>query len=501
MPPCLVAIDFGTGAVRSVVFDTAGRELGAAYQEIAYAGVPNVPGAAEFDGAAMWQTIAKLVRRSIRDAGVKPGNIAAVSTTSQRHGIAIVGKSGETLYAGPNRDPRGRTELDPKADAFAYGINGRWPSPIMTPYRIKWFAKHQPQLLDNAAHILCLNDWVSYQLSGEAALADSGAAETLLVDVKSGGWSKELVRHFKVAPSLLPPIVPGGYAIGKVTHAAAKATGLRKGTPVVAGGGDSQCALLACRAISPGDIAVVAGTTVPVMGVLAKPALDEASHCWTGIHVPPKRWVLESNGGNAGILFRWYRDQFGPPASAKGDPYAELMKSAARVPPGAGGMKAFLSLPVMDPTKPYSLTKGFIYAPESPAVFETSITKAHYTRALLEYIAYVIRGNERQVRDNLPSPAQATAVCGGMARSTTFASMLANVLNRPVARPDTSEPAALGAAMCAAVGIGLCKNFTEAVEAMTDVKVIATPAKDVVSQYDTLYARWRTFADALARWG
>ena len=500
MAPYLVAIDFGTGAVRSVVFDMAGRELGSAYQEIAYNSVPSVPGATEFDGAAMWRTIAKVVRRSLRDAGVRPGDIAAVSTTSQRHGIAIVGKSGETLYAGPNRDPRGRTEMDPKADACAYGINGRWPSPIMTPYRIRWFAKRQPKLLDNASHILCLNDWVAYQLSGEAALADSGAAETLLVDVKTGGWSKELVRHFNVSSSLLPPIVPGGYAVGKVTQAAAQATGLRKGTPVIAGGGDSQCALLACRAISPGDIAVVAGTTVPVMGVLGKPLLSEESHCWTGIHVPPKRWVLESNGGNAGILFRWYRDQFGPAASAKIDPYAELMKGAARIPPGAGGMKALLGLPVMDPTKPYSLTKGFIYAPESPAVFETSITKAHYTRALLEYIAYVIRGNERQVRDNLPAPAQTTAVCGGMARSATFVSMLASVLDRPIARPETAEPAALGAAMCAAVGIGHCKNFAEAVEAMTHVKLVATPDKAAASQYDVLYARWRTLTVSLASW-
>jgi autoinducer 2 (AI-2) kinase len=441
------------------------------------------------------------VRRSLRDAGVTAADVSAVSTTSQRHGIAIIGKSGETLYAAPNRDSRGRTEMDPKADAFAYGINGRWPSPIMAPYRIRWFARHQPQLLDNAAHILCLNDWVAYQLSSEAALADSAAAETLLVDVRTGGWSKELVRHFNVPPSLLPPIVPGGYAIGKVTHGAARVTGLRKGTPVIAGGGDSQCALLACRAISPGDVAIVAGTTVPVMGVMDKPLLNEASHCWTGIHVPPKRWVLESNGGNAGILFRWYRDQFGQPAGAKGNPYGDLVKATARIPPGAGGMKAFLGLPVMDQTKPYTLTKGFIYAPETPAIFETSITKAHYTRALLEYIAYVIRGNERQVRDGLGPSAQATVMCGGLARSSTILSIVASVLNRPVSRPETSEPAALGAAMCAAVGIGLHKSLAEAIEGMSQVRVAAMPEKGAAAQYDALYNRWRALADSLAAWG
>jgi sugar (pentulose or hexulose) kinase len=237
------------------------------------------------------------------------------------------------------------------------------------------------------------------------------------------------------------------------------------------------------------------------MGVMDRPLLNEASHCWTGVHVPPQRWVLESNGGNAGILFRWYRDQFGPPRSAKTDPYTELVKEAANIPPGSGGMKAFLGLPVMDPTRPYSLVRGFIYAPESPAVFETSITRAHHTRALLEYIAYIIRGNERQVRENMPNAATATVLCGGMARSTTFASLLANVLNRPITRPATSEPAALGAAMCAAVGVGLYRNFTEAVETMTDVQVIATPEKSVAATYDALYARWRTFADSLATWG
>ena len=178
MSRCLVAIDFGTGAVRSVVFDTRGKQLGAAYREISYDTLSGYPGACEFDGARMWRLIGRVVRKSLAEAGVRDGDVLAVASTSQRHGMALIGKRGETLYAGPNRDSRGRSVAGNEPVDEVYRLNGDWPMPIIVPYRLRWFERHQPEILERAMAMVMPNDWVTYQLCGEAHVSDSSGVES-----------------------------------------------------------------------------------------------------------------------------------------------------------------------------------------------------------------------------------------------------------------------------------------------------------------------------------
>ncbi len=505
MPGCLVAIDFGTGAVRSVVFDPHGVQLGEAYREISYDAVPQgPPGACDFSGQRMWRVIGRAVQGSLRDAGVRPDDVLAATATSQRHGIALVGRRGETLYAGPNRDSRGVAVFNPGEDAAAYPINGRWPLPILAPYRLKWFRRHQPHVLERASAMLMLNDWVVFQLCGEAACADSGAAESLLFDIKALDWSPRLAEHFGVPRSLLPSIVRGGDLVGRVTARAAKVTGLRQGTPVVAAGGDTQCAVLGLGGITPGDVAVVAGTTAPVQSVTDSPALDPAGRTWTGVHVPAGRWVHESNAGAAGILLRWFRDTFGPAARsrrAKAEAYEALFGLAANVPPGADGLQAVMGSSPMDPQRAYTRIRAFVFAPDGPAQFEAAVGRAHFARALMESIVYAIKANFDQLPEVSAAEPRQVALCGGCARSAVFVDLLANVLDRPVAMARAQEVTALGAAICAAVGAGVYRSIDEAVGSMTELRVAATPLAETARRYRELYERWTGVRDAVIDWG
>lgn len=499
MSTCLAAIDFGTGAVRSVIFDTHGEQLGSAYREIAYESVPGDPmGACQFAGDAMWQTIGGVVRASLRAAGVQGGDVRAVSTTSQRHGIALVDAEGRTLYAGPNRDARGWglefPDLDPRE---IYERNGRQPIGILAPFRLRWFRDHRPEVLERASSLLMINDWVVYQLCGQATCADSGAAESLLLDLRTLDWSAELASAFDVPLELLPPVVRGGDIVGEVLEEAAELTGLAPGTPVVAGGGDSQCAMLACQAVHAGEIGVIAGTTAPVMAVTHEPRLDPEGRAWTGVHVPPGSWVYESNAGSAGTLLRWFRDEFGRPDASQS--FEELLQPADAIRPGADGLMALLNAPTFDASRPIAPHRGFVFAPGAFIPMEAVVTRGHFGRALLEGIAYTVTANYRRLVELSGKEPSRVALCGGCAQSPLFVEIMASVLGQPIVSPRSGEAAALGAAICAATGAGLYGSLEEASAAMAQIQMVAEPDPARVETYTALYEEWCGVAAGLAR--
>ncbi len=501
MPPCLVAIDFGSGAVRSVVFGLDGAQLGSGYIEFAYPpSPPDAPGAVELSGPLIWGRIARAVRRSLAEAAVQPGDVLAVSTTSQRHGCALVDRRERTLYLGPNRDARGMAVFEPAADGLVWPITGKWPMPILTPYRIRWFQRHKPEIVERAAAVLMLNDWVACQLTGEAACAASSASESQVLDIRSLAWSGELVQHYGVRRDLFPRVALGGECVGRVTAKAAAATGLREGTPVVAGGGDTQCALLACGAIEPGDAGIVAGTTAPVQSVAARPDADTAGGTWTSVHAAPGRWVHESNAGAAGFLLRWFRDTFYDGKRNTADAYERFLAPAALAPPGAGGLMAVMGSPLIEPGKAYMRNRAFVYSPQTPSVGGMA-SRAHMARALVECIAYTIKANFERLPEVKSGQTRKVALCGGCTRSPLFVQTIADALGRPVALPRAQEVTALGAAICAAVGAGVYRTIDEAVQRMTGLGAPVQPRPEAAETYRALYPRWRNLVEAVGQWG
>src|SRR5262249_38297318 len=150
-----------------------------------------------------------------------------------------------------------------------------------------------------------LNDWITYRLSGERVAEHSNAGESMLYDVTRRDWSAELLDTLDIPAAILPPLCAAGTRVGRVTAAAAAATGIPEGTPVFAGGADTESALLGSGACEVGETGAVLGTTAPVQSVISSARIDPEGNLWTSCHVVPDRWVLESNAGDTGNAFRW----------------------------------------------------------------------------------------------------------------------------------------------------------------------------------------------------
>ena len=304
----ILVLDAGTGGAKAAVFDTGGHLLGChaepwQYEIVANAQVPMVK-ECSFDAARFWEILCASARTALAASGAR--EILGVACTSQREGCVFLDAAGAEIYAGPNLDSRGFLEgfevLERLGGERLHEITGHSAPFIFPLVRYLWFRKHDRR---RVAHLLMINDWMSYRLCGELMAEPSNAGESMLFDFRRRVWSEEILAAFDIPADVLPALRTPGEPCGGVTAAAARSLGIAAGTPVFVGGADTQCALLGAGAADPGDLGIVLGTTTPLQLVVDRPLLDPAANLWAGCHVVPERWVIESNLGSTGDAYCW----------------------------------------------------------------------------------------------------------------------------------------------------------------------------------------------------
>lgn len=491
----LMALDAGTGAGRCFLVSADGGQSFSTYQEWVYEYPPEAqPGGAEFDPAAFWDIFADLIRRALHENDIAPEQIAGISSTSQREGVVFLDREGRELYAGPNIDMRAPPDHEAFTEKYAerlHSISGHWPFPMFAPYRLLWFKAHKPEVYERIDTMLLLNDWILYRLCGERGVEPSNGLETLLLDIHTRDWACDLIDELGF-PDIFPPVLASGSQLGQVTPEAAEATGLRPGTPVYMGGADSQCALLGMGAHQEGDIGVTLGTYGPVQMVLGRPLIVEPSFAWSGCHVVPGMWVLESTTFEAGQAFRWVRDIFY--AAERGQyggqaVYSLMERDATASPPGARGIKAFIGPRLPDYRYlDFSGPGGFVTRlPPAPS----TANRGDFARATLEAVACAVRANvDRLCRLSGVEKIDMMRASGGLSQSRTLMQIIADMLSVPVRVPAFKEGSALGAAICAGVGSGQFAGFPEGIEALVQWDEVFEPIAEPSAFYQRHYRDW-----------
>jgi L-ribulose-5-phosphate 4-epimerase len=499
MPPYLLGLDAGSGSVRALLVDVESGRTTVAVRRWEHSPAPDGWGY-DFDADRNWSLLAEAVREALGRSGAAPTDVAGIAAASMRHSLVLV-REGKVLFAVPNKDARAAAEgmemAAREGDALA-ARTGRWPSPIFTAPRLAWLAARHPEWLEGAV-ALSLSDWVAFRLCGALATDFSQAGESLLLDVVRREWMTDWLNGRGLPPTLLPPLRPSGQYLGPLTESAAADLGLPPGVPVAVGGADTQCALLALGALAPGDVGIVAGTTGPVQGVADRPVIDPEARLWTGLHVLPDRWVVESNGGPLGDALDWLAGLLFPDSPR---PAARLVAEAAQARPGAGGILSTFGGQVFN-ARALSLPLGSITL--SPFLSgDAPSRRADLCRAVLEGLAFVLRANIEQVAAVVAqavSLRQADSLrymmTGGLTRSPFWARLVADVLGRPVRVSEIPEGTALGAAICAGVGAGLFADLAEGAARLGRVRTVE-PDEEATRTYQALYAQWQDVRAAQA---
>ena len=492
--PYLLAIDAGTGSCRALLFTTAGEQAAVSQQEWVHREPPGVPGGQDFDVAANWEAIAACVRAALGSAGADGADIAAVSTTSMREGIVLYDAAGTEIWACPNVDSRASAEAEELISEGAaqaiYAEAGDWIS-ITSPARLRWLARHRPQILDEARSLGMLSDWITYRLARVHVTEPSCGSSSGMFSLADRSWSSSIARICGVPVSVLPPVVDPGTVVGSVTAEAAEQTGLRVGTPVVAGGADTQLGLLGAG-VRAGEFTVLAGTFWQNTVVVDAPLIDPAVRLRTLCHVTPGEWMLEGIGFYCGMAMRWYRDAFcdSEVAAARSrgvDPYVVMEEAAALIPPGSNGVFAILS----------NLMNARRWTHASPSFLQFDLGnpagsgRAACIRAIEEAAAYVVRGHLDIISGLCASRPTELTFSGGAAKGTLWPQIIADALGLPVQVPAVTESSALGAALCAGRGAGIYGALTDLEPELRKRTATFEPAAAAVSAYHDGYARWQ----------
>ena len=286
----------------------------------------------------------------------------------------------------------------------------------------------------------------------------------------------------------MPPTFEGPSITGTVTADAAAATGLAAGTPVVAGGGDQSANAVGVGAVAPGVVALSLGTSGVIFASTDAPLYEQRGRVHAFCHAVPARWHMMSVMLSAAGSLRWFRDALAP-----GQDFGALVEPAAEVRAASEGLYFLPYLTGERSPHPDPDARG--------AFVGLGIThdRRHMTRAVLEGVSFGLRdGLELMIEAGTQRPAQIRASGGGLA-SPLWRQILADVLDAEIAAPSTTEGAAYGAAVLAAVGAGWFATVDDACAALVTAQPVAAPGPDRAA-YTALYDDYRALYPALAPW-
>jgi len=487
--PVFLGIDVGTGGCKVVAFDPDGNPVASAYRE--YPVLHPRVGWAEQDPDRWWKAAVEALKEITKV--VPPDSIAAVGLTSQREAFAPLDREGRVLHnaiiwldsRASRQEQWVRERLGPRR---VLEITGLPVDQMFSAVKLLWLKEERRDVFERIDKIAFAKDYLALRLTGELCTDYSMASRTMLLDVRRLVWSEELCEEMGIPLDILPPLRGSWEVVGEVTGGAAEATGLRKGTPVVCGGGDRPCEALGAGALEEGDVNIGTGTGTCFEAPLSEPRPDPKMRIDTCVHVVPARWEYEIVVNATGESLRWFRDQLGhrevEEAKRRGaSPYDILLEEAEGIPPGSDGLFYF----------PYLWgAKAPFFNAKAKAAFvglTHAHTRAHMVRAILEGVAYHYRG-VFELLEELGVRVRRVTMTGGEVRGKLWNRIKASTLGLKILLPRVSDAASLGAAILAAVGSKHYASFERAVSSMVSVEQEVEPVPELEAAYRGLYGRY-----------
>jgi xylulokinase len=433
----------------------------------------------------------KSIRQALLEAGAAGQDVLAIGLTGQMHGLVLLDKEGNVLRPAILwNDGRTGSQCDTIRQRVGrkrlIEMTGNDALTGFTAPKILWVQEEEPEVYARAAHILLPKDYVRYRLTGEFAVDRAGGAGTLLFDLKARTWSEEMVAALEIPRAWLPPTYEGPQITGQVSAAAAAATGLAAGTPVVGGGGDQAAQAVGVGAVEPGIVALTLGTSGVVFATTEAALVEPEGRLHSFCHAVPGRWHFMGVMLSAAGSLQWYRDTLAP-----GVAFEEVVQGAAAAPPGSEGLFFLPYLTGERTPHPDPLARGAWVG------LTVRHERAHITRSVLEGVAFGIKDSFTLIEEVGTGGIDEVRISGGGARSPLWRQIMADVLGVRLVTVNTTEGAAFGAALLAGVGAGVYEDVTAACQATIRETGETTPGPES-AHYPPFYDVYREIYPALA---
>ncbi len=486
----LMGIDVGTSGVKVLIINREGVVVSSDTEE--YPLLTPRPGWAEQNPSDWWTASVQGIKSIINKSGISPEDIKGIGLTGQMHGSVFLDKENRVVHPAILWcDQRTTKECEEITNAVGESkVLDITCNPVLTGFqapKIIWMRNNKPQLYKKITKVLLPKDYIRFLLTGKFATDVSDASGTSLFDVRERRWSDEILKKLKLSKELLPESFESTEITGYVTKDASKATGLKEGTPVVAGAGDQAAGGVGNGIVEEGFVSVSLGTSGVVFAHSEELFVDPKGRLHTFCHAVPGKWHLMGVMLSAGGSFRWLRDTFFTNGGKSENTYDAMTSLASRVPPGSEGL-IFL---------PYLTGERCPYPdPEARGVFfglSLRHKKEHIVRAVMEGITFGLKDSVRIMEEIGLSVGDKFRISGGGSKSNLWRQMMADIFQGNTVRLVSEEGPAYGAAILAGTGVGLYKDVTTACKKIIreDEKSFLKPDRKNSAVYDRFYGLYK----------
>ncbi|MBN2549611.1 MAG: FGGY-family carbohydrate kinase [Anaerolineales bacterium] len=493
----ILAIDNGTQSVRALIFDLQGNLLIKSRVPIEPY-FSTAPGLAEQHPQVFWDALCRACQDlwARLEQGELPGvskeRLAGVALTSQRSTMINLDKQGQPLRPAIVWLDQRRTEgLTPLGGLWglAFRLSGmtRTVAYLQAEAEANWIQKHQPEIWNQTHKYLFLSGYLTYRLTGQ--LIDSVGCQVGYVpfDYKNLRWSGRFDWKWQAVPvnkSLLPDLVPPAGILGEITKQASEETGIPAGLTMIAAASDKACEVVGSGCLEPHIGCLSYGTTATI---------NTTHHKYIEV-IPlippypsavPGAYSVETQIYRGFWMVSWFKEEFGQHeqrlAEERGvTPEVLFDELVQAVPPGSQGLVL----------QPYWSPGLKVPGPEARGAiigFGDVHTRAHLYRAILEGLAYALRDGAERTSKRSGVPITELRGVGGGSQSNAAMQITADIFGLPTSRIHVYEASGLGAALVAAVGLGLHPDFPTAISSMIRLGETFNPDPQAHEIYEELY--------------
>ncbi len=496
---CLMGIDVGTTGTKAAIMDDAGNLIAQAYRE--YACTYPRPGWVEQDAAMLLDSTFAVAAEALRKSGLAPAAVGSIAFSAQRCCTIAVDRDGRLVRPMISwQDNRTADEIElirsEVGDDDFYDIVRLPQSTTWMLSKILWLQRHEPEAWARVHKVVQLHDFLLYSWGAADFFVDHcdaafyGCWETAKLQ-----WSERLLQVGRVRAEQLSTPRAGGERAGGVSAAAARATGLKAGTPLCIGAGDQNAGALGAGVVCPHLLSVSLGTGGAVCACVDHAFHDASRRTMVTNHVMPGLWLVEGYQAGAASVFRWFRDQFAELESAYAkmagrDTYDILTELISKAPVGSKGLLLM----------PYFASAGTPRWNSAARGTLLGMTFAHDRYCMARAF---IEGITLEVRDMLESLVRAGVtfervhLLGGPTKSPLWNQIQADVYGHPVCTLVNGDAAVTGAAILAGVGVGVFKDASSGVANLVKMQSLYRPDDSSHERYNALYEVYKNLYAAL----
>jgi xylulokinase len=490
-----LGLDIGTTSTGGILIDAQGRTLATAERPSELTSLH--ANWAEEDPALWWSNCCALVGDLLKESGLTANAILAVGVTGMVPAIVLLDGKGAVLRPSiQQNDARATQEIEEMRARFDerafFGLTGGSINQQIVAPKLRWLERHEPRVFAAIETVFGSYDYIGHRLTGEHSIEHNWALESGLMDFKTGAFLPELVKEAGVSAKVLPKIRASHEILGTVTAEAARATGLREGTPVIAGCADHVASAYIAGAARDGDLVLKFGGAGDILLSTAKAVTDP--RLFIDYHIIPDHYFSNGCTAATGSLLNWIVRQWAGGEIEKAKQaglsiHAWLDRLAEPTPPGSEGLILLPYVlgektPLHDP-----------YARGTLVGLGLHHNLAHIWRAALEGTIFGFRHHVEIFRE-IGLEVKQVFACDGGAASDLWLQIAADTLGLPVTRIDRHPGSSLGAAYVAGYGIGALKDLAGVSRYVAAGKVFK-PVAARKPVYDRAYANFREIYERL----